>query len=88
MPHSDYFIELSSLLQMLCDKVACNWPKICHLRHLVNIVVELDLVAISFECLSLSLVFNLIGMPPHLARDMSLGFKMDLELNLMDLLTL
>ncbi|KAF3667115.1 putative histone H2B.1-like [Capsicum annuum] len=54
------------LSQMLCDKVACDWPKTCHLRHLAMFYLLLNLtwIATSFdECGLASLVFNLTGMP-------------------------
>ncbi|PHU20459.1 hypothetical protein BC332_11610 [Capsicum chinense] len=63
---------------MLCDKVACDWPKTCHLGHLAMFywLLNLTWIATSFdECGLASLVFNLTGMPRHLTHGISLGLK-------------
>ncbi|PHT40175.1 hypothetical protein CQW23_19029 [Capsicum baccatum] len=63
---------------MLGDKVACDWPKTCHLGHLAMFywLLNLTWIATSFDVCGLaSLVFNLTGMPHHLTRGISLGLK-------------
>ncbi|PHU10867.1 hypothetical protein BC332_17797 [Capsicum chinense] len=63
---------------MLCDKVACDWPKTCHLGHLAMFdwLLNLTWIAISFDVCGLaSLVFNLTWMAHHLICGISLGLK-------------